>query len=399
MGTQRQRCFRNGGEVYYGEVQELEDGSCLRHGFGHQIYTAKAAQTGEEVIYGQYKGSWRSGHISSGTFGWSDGTVYEGLFMDGCPHGHGRIKWPEGTVYDGNWNHGELHGQGTYICGFKHVESHGIFWRNCLRDHKGQWVNKVKGREELRKQHLTINAYPSSKFVIPVQRCSSEDLLDKALAVSQEPPYLIPFLLTTHSCPSRRAPPLDFVEGGERGCLVDTTVHIGHAAAEKLRARDTDPLFQEAIAKAMRDARPFTLIWGDDEPEGAPMDVWDMDNSSAVPDKWSLANFFSPLVLPGDIFDLRHFQCAGMADFFLQRDAKKNDHSDTPQKEAEEDAEPDPAHPAMQAPAILYPLRVLLMSLKRIPDEFEDESVRRHVLGRFGSAIPVHRIAVLVATS
>ena len=35
--------------------------------------------------------------------------------MDGCPHGHGRIKWPEGTVYDGNWNHGELHGQGTYI--------------------------------------------------------------------------------------------------------------------------------------------------------------------------------------------------------------------------------------------------------------------------------------------
>eukprot|EP00434_Breviolum_minutum_P031289 symbB.v1.2.027670.t1/scaffold2857.1/size68730/1 len=149
----------------------------------------------------------------------------------------------------------------------------------------------------------------------------------------------------------------------------------------------------------MRDARPFTLIWGDDEPEGAPMDVWDMDNSSAVPDKWSLANFFSPLVLPGDIFDLRHFQCAGMADFFLQRDAKKNDHSDTPQKEAEEDAEPDPAHPAMQAPAILYPLRVLLMSLKRIPDEFEDESVRRHVLGRFGSAIPVHRIAVLVATS
>ena len=29
-----------------------------------------------------------------------------------------------------------------------------------------------------------------------------------------------------------------------------------------------------------------------------------------------------------------------------------------------------------QAPTTLYPLRVLLMSLKRIPDEFEDESVR-----------------------
>ena len=37
--------------------------------------------------------------------------------------------------------------------------------------------------------------------------------------------------------------------GGERGCLVDTTVHIGHAAAEKLRARDTDPLFQEVTTR------------------------------------------------------------------------------------------------------------------------------------------------------
>jgi hypothetical protein len=33
--------------------------------------------------------------------------------------------------------------QGTYICGFKHVESHGIFWRNCLRDHNGQWVTGI----------------------------------------------------------------------------------------------------------------------------------------------------------------------------------------------------------------------------------------------------------------
>jgi hypothetical protein len=37
----------NGGDVYFGEVQELEDGSCLRHGFGHQIFIAKAAETGD----------------------------------------------------------------------------------------------------------------------------------------------------------------------------------------------------------------------------------------------------------------------------------------------------------------------------------------------------------------
>ncbi|CAL1131907.1 unnamed protein product [Cladocopium goreaui] len=390
MGSKR--CFRNGGDVYFGEVQELEDGSCLRHGFGHQIFTAKAAETGEEVIYGQYKGSWRADLQTSGIFGWSDGTVYEGFFVEGRPHGHGRMKWPEGSVYDGNWQRGELHGQGTYICGFKHVESHGIFWRNCLRDHNGQWVNKVKQREELRSQHLRINAYPASKFVIPVYRCSSREILDRALAASQEPPYLIPFLLATHSCSSGRAPPLDFVEGGDLGCKVDTTVHLGYAAQEKLRARDTDVLFQKAMAAALRTARPLTLIWGDDEPgpsgEAPPMDVWDLDNSQPVPDKWALTNFLSPLVLPADIFDLRHFQCAGLADFFLHRDA--NDA-------VPEVPDVEPAHPAMQPAPILYSLKVLLMSLKRVPNEFEDESIRRHLLGRFGLALPVHRIAAFVA--
>ena len=42
-----------------------------------------------------------------------DGTVYEGYFLDGCPHGYGRIKWPEGTVYDGDWNGGETWRSGS----------------------------------------------------------------------------------------------------------------------------------------------------------------------------------------------------------------------------------------------------------------------------------------------
>ena len=237
------------------------------------------------MVYGRYQGSWKEGQLTgSGTFGWADGTVYDGFFVDGCPHGHGRIKWPEGSVYDGNWNFGELHGQGTYICGFKHVESHGIFWRNCLRDHNGRWVNKIKQREDLRQQHLKINAYPAEKFVIPVQRCNGGELLEKALAVSQKSPYLIPFLLATHSSIGR-APPMDFVEGLD-GCSVDSTVNLGHAAAEKLRARDTDFLFRKAIGTALREGRPFTLIWGDDDWTGnGPMDIWDLENSQPVPDK------------------------------------------------------------------------------------------------------------------
>ena len=64
-------------------------------------------------------------------------------------------------------------------------------------------------------------------------------------------------------------------------------------------------------------------------------------------------------------------------------------------KETEEEA--DPANPPTQPTEALYPLRVLLMSLKRVPDECEDESIRRHMMARFSHALPVHRIAVFVA--
>jgi hypothetical protein len=41
-----------------------------------------------------------------------------GFFVEGRPHGHGRMKWPEGSVYDGNWQRGELHGQATMARGW-----------------------------------------------------------------------------------------------------------------------------------------------------------------------------------------------------------------------------------------------------------------------------------------
>lgn len=69
----------------------------------------------KEMIQFSKRISWTVELIWLGIATWYFCLYHGGLFMDGCPHGHGRIKWPEGTVYDGNWNHGELHGQGTYI--------------------------------------------------------------------------------------------------------------------------------------------------------------------------------------------------------------------------------------------------------------------------------------------
>ena len=314
------------------QVEELEDGTCLRHGLGLQLFTARPPRAeGEEetIVYGRYQGAWKKGRITgSGTYHWSDGTVYEGYFQDGCPHGYGRIRWPEGTVYDGDWNGGEMHGQGTYICGFQNLESHGIFWRNCLRNHAGQWVSKVQEREDLRQQHLRINAYPSTGYVIPVVRCGGKDILSKAIQMSQEPPYLVPFLVATQSFDGgpdaslTSPPPLCCAEtetGSALGSTFQTSIHIAHVAVEKRRMRHTDPLFQKAIQTALLERRPFSLIWGeDDKPQALydhqleiPTDIWDLENAQAVPQDWSLNYFFDKLVQL-DLHSLRRARSVSM---------------------------------------------------------------------------------------
>jgi len=412
------RCFRNGGQIYFGEVEEAADGTCLRHGLGLQLFTARPPETAEDgqapdILHGRYQGAWRKGQLTgSGVYHWSDGTVYEGYFLDGRPHGYGRIKWPEGTVYDGDWNGGEMHGQGTYICGFTNLESHGIFWHNCLRNHAGQWVNKVQEREALRQQHLKINAYPSTSYFMPVIRCRGKEILSKALSMSQEPPFLVPFLLAKQSYSAgpevslTSPPPLCCAEAdipGARGCTFGTSIHISHVAAEKRRVRHTDPLFQKAIQTALVESRPFALIWPDDEKPASPfsnhqlevpVDIWDLENAHAVPKEWCLDYFFDKLVLPTDIFDPPHFQCSSLADAFLPESEVQSAFSRDAcwSKDTKE-----PAHPEMQPPPVLHTLRTLLISLRKVPNGAEDESIRKHMLSRFGSAVPLHRIAVLVA--
>ena len=66
---------------------------------------------------GWYTGQWDNGQkvgVGVGKIVYSNGSVYEGEFLDGQCHGTGKITYSTSAVYEGGFKNGELHGQGTY---------------------------------------------------------------------------------------------------------------------------------------------------------------------------------------------------------------------------------------------------------------------------------------------
>ena len=37
---------------------------------------------------------------------WSNGSLYEGQFLNNLRHGIGKMKWKDGTTYEGEWFNG-----------------------------------------------------------------------------------------------------------------------------------------------------------------------------------------------------------------------------------------------------------------------------------------------------
>lgn len=398
-GAGKRRCFRSFGQVYYGDVEEDQDGSCTRHGQGLQIITAETV-TGECVTWGRYQGTWAHGAITgSGIYRWSDGSVYEGCFLNGKPHGHGRLSWPEGSVYDGSWIEGELHGQGTFYCGFGKLESHGVFRRNCQLQHDGTWVDVVRRRDQRRLASLQIGAVPEKEVDFAVLRCTANDVHSCVDDVLRRPPYLIPLVVATASCSSSgkssSPSPLWCLEEGEHGCSAATTVHLAHAADQQRRKRDFAPRFRSAIREALLTSRAFGLVFGDDAHPGNPQE----DEVEPAPATWSLGHFFDRLALPLDIFDLRNFHGSGMADLFLPSEKKGLHTGDLPNKvHSDGDEEHEAAHPAMSPPPTIHLLQVVLVSLKPLADGLSDEAVRDHIIRRFAAILPLHRVSIIVVS-
>jgi hypothetical protein len=60
------------------------------------------------VYEGEFQNDQREG---SGTFTWSDGSIYTGTFVDDLIEGKGKCFWPaSNNVYDGEWKQGKRSG-------------------------------------------------------------------------------------------------------------------------------------------------------------------------------------------------------------------------------------------------------------------------------------------------
>lgn len=81
----------------------------------------------------KYEGYFKKGKKGpSGTWHLTNGNMYQGEFLNGVMHGHGKLTNSiNKTSYEGDWKSGKMHGQGLYL------------WEDGRR-YQGQYENDKK---------------------------------------------------------------------------------------------------------------------------------------------------------------------------------------------------------------------------------------------------------------
>lgn len=99
-------CLVLGGVAHAGGEYIGERNSFNRF-HGHGVYT----YTNGSI----YEGQWVDGRKQGqGKQMQPDGSVYTGEWRDNQMHGKGRMRWDNGDSYDGTWSDGHMHGKGVY---------------------------------------------------------------------------------------------------------------------------------------------------------------------------------------------------------------------------------------------------------------------------------------------
>jgi len=94
--------------------------------------------------------------------------TYEGAFVGGQLHGHGRFVWPDGSAYEGAFHFGTMNGQGRLDSRFDGRFLQGRFHRNCFQKQDGRWVDVLE-QHRLEEQQQILEGDPNALLV---KRCA-----------------------------------------------------------------------------------------------------------------------------------------------------------------------------------------------------------------------------------
>jgi len=380
------KCFRIGGQVYYGECKKIDDTEdFVRHGYGKQVFSADTTSK-ETVVMAEYEGHWSEDVINGhGNYKWADGSSYEGNFLDGKMHGYGRYQWPEGSSYTGTWADNQMSGPGRFDSAFDGDFLQGTFSRNCFQQHNGQWLDVH--REHRKAERLRIaDGEPRG---INIVRCTNPEAFDDA-AKATLAENLIPLVVADETF---QGDLLTLV----KPCSKATTVSIPEVALAKRRQRDYCNTFYQAIKQALERGDWLTIAFDAVSEENPQAGTDDNAGSgpSMLPDEWRLEHFFDKRCLPLEAFDLKLFNGRRMSQFYLPEEGKADTE---PVTEDDDGAMPTPEQlqEMEEQPQVVYNLRMCIVTLGRIAAEMSDSEVRAGIIAQYGTHVPLHRAQIIL---
>lgn len=96
------------GSVAHAGGEYIGERNTFNRFHGHGVYS----YTNGSV----YEGQWVDGRKQGqGKQMQPDGSVYTGDWRDNQQHGQGRMRWVNGDSYDGQWSDGHMHGKGVFV--------------------------------------------------------------------------------------------------------------------------------------------------------------------------------------------------------------------------------------------------------------------------------------------
>ena len=90
--------------------------------------SGKMTKQGQWTYEGQFKNGYQHG---LGEIVWENGNRYKGMFQNGKQEGKGEFTWPDGRCYEGEWARNKMHGSGVY----RHRNEY---------THEGQFANDLR---------------------------------------------------------------------------------------------------------------------------------------------------------------------------------------------------------------------------------------------------------------